>query len=153
MKIILFILSALILSGCAASGQNFSGLEPISDTEGKVYLYRPYNFFQGGTWPTVFINGEKRFTLKNQGYLVLSLPAGQYDLKIGKSHFFANWMFDDVEGKLIIESNKIYYLKLDIAFEDLQAYGTVMSMSGSVGLISIPEAHALKDLKELKSSM
>jgi len=153
MRTILVLLSIFLLTGCAASGQNFSTLEAVSNTEGKVYIYRPNKFFQGGTWPTVFINGEKRFELKNQGYIVFNLPPGQHNLKIGKSHLFANWGFDDVEGVLTIKPKERYFLKLDIEFQDMQTYGNVMSFSGSIALISMPENKAIAELKPLKSSM
>ncbi len=70
MRVIPLILSIFILAGCAATGENFSSLEPLSRNEGTVYIYRPSKFFQGGTWPTIFIDGEERFTLKNEGYTI-----------------------------------------------------------------------------------
>jgi len=153
MKLISLILAIFILSGCAATGKNFSTLEPLSSSEATVYIYRPSKFFQGGTWPTVFIDGEERFTLKNEGYVFIDLSPGEHEIKIGKSHFFANWMFSDVNRKLNVESNKRYYLRLDLNFENIHSIGNAMSISGSIRLVDVPEQQALPDLKSLKLSM
>ena len=53
-----------------ASGPSFSSEfdQEQNDGSGRVYIYRPSQFFQGGTYPVVYVNGEKRFPLRNGGF-------------------------------------------------------------------------------------
>ena len=153
MRAILLAIFIIMLSGCSASGERFNGFQPVANNKSAVYIYRPSEFFQGGTWPTVFIDGVEKFSLKNGGYIFSNLTSGKHEIKIGATSFFDNWSFKDVVGTIDVEEGKTYYLRFDVKFKDAASYGSVISFSGAAGLIEVSKEQAELDLKELSSSM
>ncbi|WP_164718210.1 DUF2846 domain-containing protein [Colwellia sp. Arc7-635] len=153
MRVLFLIICTLIFSGCSASGERFNGFENTALNKSSLYIYRPSKFFQGGTWPTVFIDGQEKFSLKNSGYVFSQLEPGEHEIKIGSTSFLDNWIFGDVVGNIDTEKGKTYYLRFDIEFQDASSMGTVMSFSGAAGLIEVNKAQAESDLKILNSSM
>jgi hypothetical protein len=150
--LILFYLLILI-SGCAASGDRFSGLVAEQQDASTIYIYRPSKFFQGGTWPTVFIDGEERFTLKNNGYIHFSLPEGIHNIKIGSSSILSNWAAEDIEFDMQVNNGQLSFYRFDLEFGGVSGAGNYMSISGSVGLTEVDKETALKEMELLNSSM
>ncbi|MCF6437735.1 DUF2846 domain-containing protein [Pseudoalteromonas sp. MMG022] len=153
MRILLCLFTVILVSGCVATGSKFNGELAQKNDQASFYLYRPSKFFQGGTWPTVFINGEDRFTLKNGGYIHTYLPPGTHTIKIGKAHFLSNWMGEDLEFTVEVEPGKQYFYRFDIDFGSFGGGGNYITISGSIGILPVNEDEALKSLSELRSSM
>ena len=153
MRVLLLIIFTIILGGCSASGERFKGFKDVAENKSALYIYRPSKFFQGGTWPTIFIDGHEKFSLKNSGFILTELNPGHHRIKIGATSFLDNWTFGDVIGNVNLEEGKTYYLRFDIEFENATSMGTVMSFSGSAGLIKVNEEQAKIDLEKLNSSM
>lgn len=141
------------LTSCSASGERFKRFHEVAENQSSIYIYRPSKFFQGGTWPTFFIDGQEKFSLKNSGYIYTLLDAGQHEIKSGATSFFDNWIFGDVVSSIDIEQGKTYYLRFDIAYGGASSMGTVISFSGNAGLISVSKEQAETDLKKSNSSM
>jgi hypothetical protein len=153
LRVLFLIICTLLFSGCSASGDRFKGFENTAVNKSSLYIYRPSKFFQGGTWPTIFIDGKEKFSLKNSGYVLTHLEPGAHEIKIGSTLFLDNWIFGDVIGNIDMEKGKTYYLRFDIEFQDATSMGTVMSFSGAAGLIEVNKEQAANDLKVLNSSM
>jgi hypothetical protein len=153
LKVLFLVICTLILSGCSASGDRFKGFEEVAADKSSLYIYRPSKYFQGGTWPTVFIDGEEKFLLKNAGFVFTQLEPGQHEIKIGATSFLDHWIFGRVVGNIDFEKGKTYYLKFDIEFVNASSIGTVISSSGSVSLIKVNKEQAKLDLRKLNSSM
>ncbi|NBL00754.1 MAG: DUF2846 domain-containing protein [Erysipelotrichia bacterium] len=75
----------LFLSGCGASGQQFSQFSTPKPDKALVYVYRPSAFVGGGVYYNIhvtntstpdFIAGE----LVNGSYLQIDVPAGENEL-------------------------------------------------------------------------
>ncbi|CAM4160060.1 DUF2846 domain-containing protein [Pseudoalteromonas byunsanensis] len=150
---VLCLFVAILISGCVATGEKFKGELAQPNDKASFYLYRPAKFFQGGAWPTVFINGEDRFTLKNGGYVHTYLPAGTHHFKIAKGHFLSNWIAGDLEFTVEVEPGKQYFYRFDIDFDNFGGGGNYISISGSIGVIPVTESEAFNSLSELRSSM
>lgn len=153
MKLVSTFFLSLFLIGCAATGEKYSGLKPPTSSESQVYIYRPYRFFQGGAWPTVFINGEEVATLKNGGYIHYSLPPGNHAIKIGKKRMLSNWSMGDAQASTNTEIGKRYFYKLLVDPNDVGYIGGMVLVSGRARLVTVPEDEAVLELRELKSSM
>ena len=153
MKYLILFYLLVLISGCAASGDRFSGLVAEQQETSIIYIYRPSKFFQGGTWPTVFIDGEERFTLKNSGYIYLSLPEGNHKIRIGSSSILSNWAAEDLEFNLYVKNGQQSFYRFDLEFGGVSGAGSYMSISGSVGLTKVDKETAIKEIELLNSSM
>lgn len=140
-------------SGCVAHGPVYSGSEAISNEEGIVYFYRPSVFYMGGTYPYVFVDGAKKFSLKNNGYNFVKLPPGKHSFEIGKGK---TWEFKDLVGEMEIESNKRYYIRVLPKMSNFVPIITpgfsMTSVSGACSVQSIPEGDAIAELKKTRLS-
>ena len=77
--------SVLFLSGCGASGQQFSQFATPKQDRGLVYVYRPSSMLGGGVYydihvtnssNTDFIAGE----LVNGSYVQIDIPSGESEI-------------------------------------------------------------------------
>lgn len=85
-KPLFVLLSAAILSGCAASGAKLSTIEStfseISSSEGRVYFYRTYSTFGAGMRPTIFVDGKPVGKSIPGGVFYKDLPEGNHAVTI-----------------------------------------------------------------------
>ena len=77
--------AVLFLSGCGASGQQFSQFATPKQDRGLVYVYRPESFVGGGVYYDIhvtnpsnpdFIAGE----LVNGSYVQIDIPSGENEI-------------------------------------------------------------------------
>lgn len=155
MKIGLSLTSLLFffLAGCAASGPKFSEPEAFVEEKAIVYMYRPYVLFRGGETPTIFVDDIATSQLSNGGYIFFHTAPGTHKVRIGKKTAFTLWSGGDLDGVIDVVSNKRYYLRLDINFEGVLPFGSMVTYFGSTRLVEIPETIAIEELRELNSSM
>ena len=81
-KIVSVLILAIGLTGCAASGKQFSGLSEINDGTATAYLYRQKAFFAGGAMGEVILDDKKAGFIRNGGYISKSLEAGKHTLAV-----------------------------------------------------------------------
>ncbi len=67
-----------LLNACAASGPIYQHIDIPSPDKARVYIYRPYQFFNAGGWPEIYVDGNELFSLKNEGYGVVILSPGSH---------------------------------------------------------------------------
>jgi hypothetical protein len=101
-----------LAAGCAApaSGPEFSLLHAAPD-KATLYVYRPSAKFNYGGYPHVFVNGEKKFALKDQGYSVLILEPGTYEIKFEGSKWGTNWWPPPATRTLSVEAGREYFVR------------------------------------------
>lgn len=101
------------LAGCATSaeGPPFQPMAAAAD-KATVYVYRPHNDFNFAGYPEIFINGEKKFALLDNGYAALSLPAGEYEIKAEGTRFGTNWWPRPTTRTLSVEAGREYYVRV-----------------------------------------
>lgn len=71
---------ALAATGCFAKGDPFSPYDPIFEGEGRLYVYRPAAFANSGGEMNFVLNGKALATLRNDGYVSVSLKPDEYAL-------------------------------------------------------------------------
>ena len=102
--------------GCATAptrGPVFSGLADGKTGYSILYLYRPYEEVGSAVWPEVFINESKVVSLVNQGYTILYLKPGIYNIRTEKCNFITG-LGDNITAELnIIKEGEVAFLKFD----------------------------------------
>ena len=126
------------LSGCAASGPEFTRIaEPPAD-KSQIYIYRPWAFTAGGVGLPILHNGEQLpYPLHNKGYLHYLAQSGLHEV-----HVNANGLID---RKLQFHTNpgETYFIKLTV-----QNYFAVMGTR----LLLVDKDTAIKEMQKLKLS-
>ncbi|MVW74261.1 DUF2846 domain-containing protein [Pseudomonas xionganensis] len=129
---------AAYLSGCAASGPEFTNIaEPPAD-KSQIYIYRPWAFTAGGVGLPILHNGEQLpYPLHNKGYLHYLAQAGHHEI-----HVNANGLIDR-KLQLYTKPGETYFIKLTI-----QNYFAVMGTR----LLLVDKDTALKEIQNYKLS-
>lgn len=146
------------LASCGASGPKFAAPAQRGPEKGLVYIYRVYELRGSAGSPNIYINGQKRDTLKTGGYLDYSLPPGEHLIFLGsKPGDFANWAPDPVEVRLRVDAGKIYYLRMlkddsDVSAIYAPTVGVMAVGKSKIGLASVREDFALQELQDTKLS-
>ena len=151
-KYIFLFLLCFSLTGCIATGAHFSGLEEIPQGKSEVYIYRESKMVAAIIASDVIIDGEKKATLKNGGYVKINLTPGTHKIVINKS--------EGLLGKLSPESGTIVPQKITVNsgeryFFAFKLNSKVMGHTYYVGrniLYSVPEKVAVKILPKLNYS-
>ncbi len=108
----LLFLAILYLSGCAASGPKFSGIDSSPENLSEIYLYRPSAFASGGVGFPIIHNGEQLpYLLHNQGYLQYLAEAGHHKIYVNLKGVLDNPLeFDSKPGQIyfVRVSSKTY---------------------------------------------
>lgn len=142
-----------LTAGCTApaTGPEFS-LAPVAEDKGNVYIYRPYTKFNEGGYPNVFVNGEKKFALKDKGYAVLSLQPGNYELKIEGTTMGTNWWPPAVTRTLGVEAGREYFMRVIPALPSGAAPGPYLFTNNiSRALVTlVKREQALSEIRDLR---
>ena len=135
----------LLLSSCRTTTGGLQ-FRPVSGPEtfpeyAIVYFYRPYREFNWGGYPYIFVNGMKKFPLKNETYNVLLLPPGEYEIKAEGSTWGTNWYPGPVTGVFAVEAGLEYYLRVIPTTQgswNVDYLGSIADEVFNVGNLQIP---------------
>lgn len=141
---VLFIV--VMLSGCSASGPIYKVYENGAIEKAVVYIYRPWRLLDGAGWANIHINGTKEFALRNEGYGVVVLDPGSYDIRADGNMFLTNWRSRPVTLTLLVEANKEYYVRLLPEADDVLFAGSVTAVSSHANFSILSKEKALKDI-------
>lgn len=132
----------LLLTACAG-GAPFVVKNAPSSVESRLYVYRPFQFGQSATYPTVSMDGKQIGQLKNSGFLTLVTSPGQHNLGFyGQSRF--QWPYAERDYPITTNAGKTSYYKLETYLQGRTGY--------SYSLRQVKEATALKEMASLKES-
>jgi hypothetical protein len=108
------LIAAAAIAGCAApiEGPQFQPIATPAADKATVYIYRPSREFNLAGYPEIFINGEKKFALLNNGYAVLQLVPGDYEIKAEGSRFGTNWWPRPTNRTIAVEAGREYYVRV-----------------------------------------
>jgi hypothetical protein len=115
MKIRLYCLFAMLfVGGCASPrgvglGPPFEPMAALPADKATVYIYRPARTFGSGSYPEIFLNGEKKMALLENGYGVFILPKGEFEIKVEGD---INWWPPVAARKLSVEAGRDYYVRV-----------------------------------------
>jgi predicted small lipoprotein YifL len=108
------------ISGCGATGPKFSPYSGVVADQALLYVYRPDAHALSALTSAIEINGKVRAQLENNGYMVIALGAGSYQIlqrwKAGLSGIA------DIENKtssvaVNLEPGSITYVRLGTQVE------------------------------------
>jgi hypothetical protein len=142
------LLAALgLFSGCV-TGPNTKFTE-LEYHEGKatVYFYRISKLVGCGTYPNIYINGEKKDALVNGSFLSYYLPPGKYDFKADGNILV--YPFKKSEIELEIEQQKEYYIRFETDIGDVNVIGDIMTSSWNNNLFVMDKAVAKTEITDL----
>ena len=143
---------AALLSGCAASGPTFVA-SPSSSNQSIIYLFRPAKFANGGSSPDVVLDGKKVGSLKNGGYIPLSVSPGPHTLEIPFNAW--NWDVRCASVTLQVGGGTSHYVAMDTdaSLSVVAASKTPMTyVSRQCQLIELPAAQALPLIEQTRKS-
>jgi len=150
MKKISVIILILFLVGCSATGPTFKPESTSNSANATVYVYRPFQYFNAGGWPKIYVNGKEKFSLKNNGYGVIRLKPGSYRIKAEGSMLFTNWYPEPASIKLSVGANKVYYIRVTPQHDSTYATGSTVALTGSAQIVLVTEAVAKKEISKTK---
>ncbi len=142
----------LLMASCAAAadGPRFAPITPVPADKATVYIYRPYVNFNYGGYPRIFLNGEKKFALRNRRYGVFTLPPGEYEIKAKGSRWGTNWWPRPAVRTLAVKAGREYYLRVipvlppGVAVMQLYKKNNVSRTEMTL----VPKEQALKEIAE-----
>lgn len=141
-----FLLStALLLSGCVATGEKFRREVPAHPQEALLYIYRPSGFIGSAQRPDIRIDGENLGSVVSGGYLVKKVTIGRHTLVLTGGGNPFTWNFPDRTEVANINASGNYYYR----------YAPSSSMNGpnvivhSYSFGQVAEAQALEELSSL----
>lgn len=114
----LFILTAVLFSGCGAKGPQFTEFQKPQENSGIVYVYRPSHFVGGGVDYNIYVNNSTMHNflageLVNGSYTAIPLPIGESKIRIN----LPSSLFLGITGKssntatFDIKSGEVYCIK------------------------------------------
>ena len=136
----------VFLGGCSASGPIFDGRKPPNESNGLIYLYRPSSFAGRGDVPLVYVNGDKKFKLRNGGHQFYDVPPGTHEIALS---YPLNFRKNKIQVR--VEEGAVVYVRLS----------THASITGMPGvpvvthpkLMVVTKAFAEQEISETKLSM
>jgi hypothetical protein len=136
--VILGVLVAAAVGGCAAPGAPFASLEPVAAGKGHLYVYRKPALYAFGAKYHVTADGAKVGDLSNGSYLLLPLEPGKHRLAVDEGGFQRPKSFD-----VDVQAGQNYFVEYDSSKGLLLGWGL---LSGSK---AHSEAEAMADLNGL----
>jgi len=149
--LILTFISPSLLSGCAATGQNFSGFQSQSDNSAVIVIYRPDLFRAGGQSVIVSVDSKEVGILRNAGWLSVPTTQGEHSIKLDER--FRLWQKETVLKVETKQSESIALRVLPGGMTGLYPIpsGPVMTF-GPWTIQQVSNEVALTELKSLKES-
>lgn len=131
-----------LLTACAATGPQFSGIATPAADKGDVYLYRTSAFAAGGAEFAVSLDEKKIDSIPNAAFLHLRLEPGKHTLQVKPS-----WPAKASELTIDVEAAKTKFYRYEFVTG-------LLFNSFFVGAAIEPkeEATALLEMKELKAA-
>ena len=106
---LVFLAAVALATGCASSGPKYSvfskTLPPISPEQGRIIVYRPYEFVVAGLLPAVELNGKTIGDSRFGGFFYVDRPPGQYEMS---THIFMQYSLS-----LRLEKGQTCFVRLE----------------------------------------
>ena len=114
-KLGLGLLTVLCSVGCA-TGPSFVEREPQSRGTGIVYLYRPFEWEELPTSPTIMVDGKPHGNLRARGYMDLDLKPGSYSIETKGNR---SWTTTESIG-VRVNGGDVCFVKLEMTEVEVQ---------------------------------
>lgn len=136
----LMLLSAALLTGCGASGPAYKRIDPPTDGQGVVYIYRQASGLGMGVHGTVRANGKAVTDVKNGGYF-------PYVGKAGSTKFEVRTEATN-DATVNVESGIEKYLKVTVGMGLFVGHLHLTEVSPEIGQREIAECKLLEPEKQ-----
>jgi hypothetical protein len=134
-----FIIIAILIEGCGASGPVFKPIDPIPAGKGVVYIYRESGIVGGGVYGTATANKIPITKIRNGGYFpYLSNP--------GTVHFEVSTEATN-EADVAVEAGKEKYLKTTVGMGFVAGHLKFSEVSPEIGRKEISECQLLEPIE------
>jgi hypothetical protein len=150
MKKLSIISLMILLVGCSATGPIFKPESTTNSSRATVYIYRPFQYFNAGGWPKIYINGKEKFSLKNNGYGVIRLKPGGYEVKAEGSMLFTNWYPGPTSINLSVKAGNEYYIRVTPQHDETYVSGNMVTPTGSAQVILVQASKAKTEITKTK---
>lgn len=162
MKFISIITITLLLSGCVSAPAQKTCIPKgkaslvcekyTAAPAGKalIYIYRPSIFFQAGAWPDMWINSNEIGPLSNNSFYAITVSPGEYNVLAKQTSKWENWIVGDLNLKLKVEPDKVYYVRVMPQLEKLYSVGFITSVSGTGEISQILKESAEREMQKIQ---
>lgn len=136
----LFLLTLLLITGCASLGPVYSKADKIPDNSGLVYFYRPSSFYRYADSYDIKNDNTVITTLYNGGYYpYFSTP--------GEKEFWTKKDFLKISITLDVKAGQTYYVKGEIGPGLLLARPHLMVVTPEIAEKEIADCKLIPDKK------
>ena len=139
----------ILLTGCAASGSQFSGVQAYGGNSATLYIFRQSKFVGGGECPAMYLSGTKVGCLKNGGYMRVQLQAGSHKLETRNRMLE---MGPEPSINFSAKPGEIVFIEWTVSISNAVATGAVTGVSASKGFVLTPRNLAVTAMQNLKKS-
>ena len=108
MRVLIFFMSLIVLSGCTAQGPAYTPASQPTSDRSLIYIYRQTSFCAGAISYDISINGKSLANIPNGGYTNFYIPPGSYSLTA-----FDNLNSRTHRSGIEVNSQETKYLELD----------------------------------------
>lgn len=138
---------------CVVNGKVTLNCEKISTPSPEnalLYIYRPYIFFQGGSWPVMWIDSHEIGPLYNYAFVILSVKPGTYSVQAKKTNIYETWVVPDFGMNITLEAGKTYFLRVAPVLGSVFSVGYVTSVGGTGSMGLVKGENAKVEMKKAK---
>lgn len=147
-KLSFTILFFSFLTGCAATGEKFTGVVPFSDGFSTLYIYRESRFVGGGECPDMFLDNQDIGCLKNGGFMKVKVSPGNHILEVRKGFLESG---NEPQIDFSSSAGEVIYIEWSNAVNSV-IVSPVVAVSATQYLFRRTEEAAVKKLANLKES-
>lgn len=135
-------------SGLGGSkGEPFVELEPNSQHQSILYIYRVSSFVMSLAYPDIFLNDQEVESVRNGSYVAFKLEPGEYNIRIDGN---AYWYMPDMETTIDLQPGSRKFLRVSAAVDQMVNAGPMVVPLLAGHVWEVPEALAVEELKSLK---
>jgi len=147
-KLLFWTLLPFVVAGCSATGPIFQSVTESPQDKATVYIYRPFQYFNAGGWPEIFIDGTKVFALKNKGYGVVYMLPGEHVVKAEGSMLFTNWYPRPAQLTHTFEANHKYYVRVTPTHTATYMVGNTVAVTGAASVLLVSKEFAQPEIEQ-----
>jgi len=134
-----------LTAGCTASGPAFGEPSHAPQGDALVYVYRLHYPSLRNSYPDVYVNGEQRGPLKDEGHLVYRLRQGTATIEVRGNG--VRWPRLAASVTPILQSERTYFFKYTAEQSFVGA-----ELQTRVRLEEMPREQAIKELQTTRLS-
>ena len=118
---------AILLIGCNAQGPEFSSAPDLGQNEAAIIVYRPSSILLATAAPDIYLDGQKRGTLKNAGYLMFRVPTGSHLVEAKAGGLDWDAQVGELRWMVNARPGQTHFVRLNIRSSALLPFAAAMA--------------------------